>query len=105
MIMLDVDGLPDAAAAERMRDVFAADSCSGRVRQSGRAGVQGRCADDVPADDAEHKTAFGALAGYWKGRGIALSPGRKDAARLCYVSHDPQAFIRQSAAAAFKWRS
>ena len=28
MILLDVDGLPDAAAAERMRDVFAADSCT-----------------------------------------------------------------------------
>lgn len=105
MILLDVDGLLDAAAAERMRDVFAADpSTVAAFISPGGLGCKAVVRIDVPADDAEHKTAFGALAEHWKGRGIALDPSGKDAARLCYVSHDPQAFIRQRPAAAFKWR-
>lgn len=105
LIVLDVDGLPDAAAAERMRDVFAADSCTVAAFVSpGGLGCKAIVRIDTPADDAEHKQAFAALAEHWKGRGIALDPCGKDAVRLCYVSHDPKAFIRQRPAAAFKWR-
>lgn len=105
MILLDVDGLPDAAAAERMRDVFAADpSTVAAFVSPGGLGCKAIVRIDAPADDAEHKQAFGAVDAHWKGRGIALDPSGKDAARLCYVSHDPQAFIRQSPAAVFRWR-
>ena len=105
MILLDVDGLPDAAAAERMRDVFAADSCTVAAFVSpGGLGCKAVVRIDTPADDAEHKEAFAALEEYWKGRGVTLDHKCKDVARLCYVSHDPQAFIRQRPAAAFRWR-
>ena len=105
LAVLDVDKLPDAAAAERMRDLFAADSCTVAAFISpGGLGCKAIVRIDTPADDAEHKQAFHALAEKWKGRGITLDPSGKDVARLCYMSHDPQAFIRRTPAQAFRWR-
>ena len=105
LILLDVDKLPDAAAAARMRDAFAAHpSTVAAFISPGGLGCKAVVQIDVPANDAEHKQAFAALAEYWKGRGIALDGSGKDAARLCYVSHDPGAFIRPTAAQAFRWR-
>ncbi len=105
MIQMDVDGLPDAAAAGRMRDAFAAESyVVAAFISPGGLGCKAVARIDTPADDPEHKQAFAALEEYWKGRGVTLDHKCKDVARLCYVSHDPQAFIRQRPAAVFKWR-
>lgn len=105
MILLDVDNLPDASAAERMRDTFAGDpaTVAAFISPGGR-GCKAVVRIDTPADDAEHKQAFAALESYWKGKNVVLDPSGKDAARLCYVSHDPQAFIRATPAQAFRWR-
>lgn len=105
LILLDVDGLPDAAAAERVRDTFAADpSTAAAFVSPGGAGCKAVVRVDPPANDAEHKEAFSALAEHWKQRAIILDQSGKDAARLCYVAHDPQAFIRQRPAVVFRWR-
>ena len=105
LIQLDVDDLPNAAAAERMRDAFAAEPyVVAAFISPGGLGCKAVARIDAPADDAEHKQAFAALEELWKGRGVKLDPQCKDVARLCYVSHDPQAFIRQRPAVAFRWR-
>ena len=105
MMQMDADGLPDTAAAERMRDMFAGEPyVVAAFLSPGGLGCKAVARIDPPADDAEHKQAFAALQSHWKGRGVTLDHKCKDVARLCYVSHDPQAFIRQRPAAAFKWR-
>ena len=105
LILLDVDKLPDGAAAERMRDAFAAHpSTVAAFLSPGGVGIKAIARIDAPVDDPEHKQAFAALEVYWKGRGVVLDESGKDICRLCYVSHDPQAFIRQSPAAVFRWR-
>ena len=105
LLQLDVDGLPDTAAAERMRDAFAQEPyVVAAFLSPGGLGCKAVARIDPPADDAEHKRAFAEMEAYWKAREVTIDPKCKDVQRLFYVSHDPKAFIRQRPAAAFKWR-
>ena len=105
LILLDVDKLPDTAAAERVRDALAAHpSTVAAFISPGGLGCKAIARIDAPVDDPEHKQAFAALEVYWKGRGITLDPSGDDICRLSYVSHDAGAFIRRTPAAVFRWR-
>jgi len=51
----------------------------------------------IPADSATHRAAFDAAAKHFAKLGLKLDPATKDPGRLCFVSHDPDAWLRENA--------
>ena len=57
----------------------------------------------VACDEARHRGAWEAAAEHFEQFGLKLDPSTKDPGRLCFVSHDPGAWIRaEHAVVAFK---
>ncbi|MFV0409894.1 MAG: BT4734/BF3469 family protein [Paracoccus sp. (in: a-proteobacteria)] len=54
----------------------------------------------IPADIARHKDSFRGAQEHFAARGLTLDPACKDPVRLCFVSHDPEAWIIEDSAAA-----
>jgi hypothetical protein len=107
MIVADIDGLPTEAEAVKVRDTLARDVHvhAAFISPSGR-GVKALVRVDPCADAGEHEAAFAALGAHFSSRhGIALDTSGKDVSRLCFVSHDPGAFIRKRKALPFMWRT
>jgi len=110
LLVIDIDDLPDSGQAARTRDLMAADRycVAAFVSPSGR-GVKillrvGPCADN----DAQH-AAWQAAVQYLRDEyTLAVSeadPSGKDICRLCFVSHDPDIFIRAGEAEILTQRS
>ena len=56
----------------------------------------------IPACIATHKAAFLVAEAHFAARGLVIDPSCKDAVRLCFVSHDPDAWLRKEAARVFE---
>lgn len=100
----DIDKLT-AEDAVKLRDRLARDphTLAAFVSPSGR-GVKTLVRVAPCADAAEHEAAFAALVAHYADRfGIALDTSGRDVCRLCFASHDSDAFIREGAATPFKW--
>lgn len=106
MVVADLDHLPSPDDAARVRDALAHDAhvVAAFVSPSG-LGVKALVRVESCADAAEHEAAFAALVEHFaQEHGINLDTSGKDVSRLCFVSHDPQAFVREGAARPFAWR-
>lgn len=56
----------------------------------------------IPADPAKHRAAFEAATAYFKqAHGVDADQSGKDVSRLCFLSHDPDAYLRDSDAVEF----
>ena len=106
LVVADVDKLPTADDAAKLRDGLALDPhvCAAFVSPSG-LGVKALVQVEPCASAAEHEQAFAALVTYYADEfGVNLDTSGRDASRLCFVSHDADAFIREGSAKAFAWR-
>ena len=106
LVVADVDKLASAADAAKLRDGLAHDphTQAAFVSPSG-LGVKALVRVESCADGADHEAAFAALVTHYADEfGVNLDTSGKDASRLCFVSHDADAFIREGAARAFAWR-
>jgi|GEM_PF-878695 len=71
---------------------------AGFVTPSG-AGVKGIAR--IPADTATHKAAFHAAEAHFLALGLRIDRACKDTGRLCFVSHDPDAWLHTRPAVEF----
>ncbi len=103
-LILDVDKLPSVHDAEATRDQLGDDvhTLASFVSPSG-LGAKAVIAIDRPKDAEEHKAAFRAVVEYWRERGVEADTSGQDVSRLCFVSHDEHAIVKDTAAP-FKWR-
>ena len=106
-VVVDLDNLPGIADASSVRDTLALDSATlAAFISPGGRGVKALVAVETCTDAAEHEAAFAAIAkDYAERHQMNLDPSGKDVSRLCFVSYDPDAFIRKGPAAVFKWRN
>jgi len=106
LVVADVDKLPSAADAAKLRDELAHDPHAQAVFVSPSGlGVKALVRVESCADAVAHEAAFAALVEHFaQAHGVNLDTSGKDVSRLCFVSHDPQAFVRDGAARAFAWR-
>jgi hypothetical protein len=72
---------------------------AGFITPSG-AGVKGLAR--IPADPGAHKAAFAVAEKYFAALGLVIDKACKDAVRLCFVSHDPDAWMREEPAVPFQ---
>lgn len=103
-LILDIDGLTDPHAAEATRDKLAEDAhtLASFVSPSG-LGAKAVIAIDRPKNADEHKAAFLAVVDYWRKRGVEADTSGQDVSRLCFVSHDEHAVVKD-ASTPFEWR-
>lgn len=107
LVVTDLDHLPSPEDAARVRDALAHDAhvVAAFVSPSG-LGVKALVRVEPCADAAEHEAAFAALLEHFaQEHGINLDTSGKDVSRLCFVSHDPGAFVREGVARPFAWRT
>lgn len=94
MLQIDLDAKdnPGWSVAE-MREVLLADPhiIAGFVTPSGE-GVKGVAR--ITADATTHKAAFLAAEAHFSALNLTIDKSCKDPVRLCFVSHDPDAWIR-----------
>ncbi len=105
-VVVDLDNLPGPEEAAKVRDTLAHDpaTVAAFISPSG-CGVKALVAVETCADAAEHEAAYAEIAkDYAKRHGLNLDTSGKDVSRLCFVSHDPGAFIRPGPAAPFAWK-
>lgn len=62
------------------------------------SGVGAKAVIRIPADVAQHRAAFEAAAEHFAAAGLKLDPSTKDPGRLCFVSWDPEAWMRDGLA-------
>lgn len=106
VVVADLDHLPSREDAARTRDALAQDAhvVAAFVSPSGR-GVKALVRVDAVADADEHAEAFAKLVEHFaQAHGVKLDTSGKDVSRLCFVSHDPDAFIREGEAEPLAWR-
>jgi hypothetical protein len=102
LLQIDLDGKdnPDWTVAEMVAALKADPYIqAGFITPSG-AGVKGLAR--IPADAANHKAAFLVAEAHFATSGLVIDPSCKDAVRLCFVSHDPDAWLRKEAARVFE---
>lgn len=56
----------------------------------------------IPAEASTHKAAFLAAEAHFKTLNLKIDPSCKDPVRLCFVSHDPGAWLRMDTSAMFE---
>ena len=97
LLQLDFDAKdhPGMSVAEILRKVAAAPSVVACFLSLSGDGVKAivRC----PANLDTHAGSWLAAEADFAKRGLILDPSTKDACRLCFVSYDPQAFMREDA--------
>jgi len=94
LLQIDLDAKDNIGwGRDDMRAVLQADPrmVAVFVTPSG-AGVKGVAR--IPADAATHKAAFLAAEAHFKTLNLKIDPSCKDPVRLCFVSHDPDAWMR-----------
>lgn len=106
LVVADLDHLPSTEDAERVRDALAQDPhvVAAFVSPSG-LGVKALVRVDAVADADEHAEAFTKMVEHFaRAHGLNLDTSGGDVPRLCYVSHDRDAFIRTGEAEPLAWR-
>jgi len=98
LLQIDLDAKDNPGwTVEAMREALLADPhiMAGFVTPSGE-GVKGVAC--VPQDASQHKAAFLVAEAYFAKQGLTIDPSCKDPVRLCFVSHDPGAWLKDFAA-------
>lgn len=94
VLCLDFDGL-----GERLEEVRASlvedDHVLAVFRSLGGDGLKAICPTDAN-DQASHEKAYAAALAHFKALGPGTDTSCRDVCRLCYVSHDPDLFLRPS---------
>jgi hypothetical protein len=93
LYQIDVD-LKDnpARPMDEIREVLKADPHVVMVATSPSGGIKAACR--IPADVETHKAAAAAVIQYFAGVGIVIDKGTTDVPRLCFMTHDPEAWLR-----------
>lgn len=102
LVQIDIDPKDNPGwTVEAMRDVLKADPrvVAGFISPSGN-GMKG--VGRIPADNTTHNAAVLAIEAHFKARGLKIDPACKDPVRLCFVSHDPDAWIREDEGEEFR---
>lgn len=99
MLQIDLDAKDNVGwSVDEMREILIADPHVVAVFTSASGeGVKGIGA--IPADVATHRACFLAAEAHFRAMKLAIDPACKDPVRLCFVSHDPEAWIRTGATA------
>lgn len=101
LLQIDLDGKDNPGlTVDEMRAMLMADPhvVAGFVTPSG-AGIKGIAS--IPRDVHGHKAAFLVAEQHFAALGLAIDKSVKDPVRLCFVSHDPQAWLREGPAEEF----
>lgn len=101
LLQIDLDAKDNPTwTVERMVEALQSDPHvqAGFITPSGQ-GVKGLAR--IPADPATHKAAFLAAENHFATLGLSIDKSCKDPVRLCFVSHDPDAWLRPDEAEAF----
>jgi hypothetical protein len=102
LLQIDLDGKDNIGwSLDEMREILQADPrmVAVFVTPSGE-GIKGVAR--IPADPSTHKSAFLAAEAHFKTLNIQIDPSCKDPVRLCFVSHDPDAWLRLDTDAMFE---
>lgn len=93
---MDIDGIDNA---EQVREMFRDDPhVYGAFVSPSGCGVKAIYRIEQPADDADHKRIFDALAARIRERyGLEVDQSGKDISRLCFMGYDPHAWNRDDA--------
>lgn len=94
LLQIDLDAKDNIGwAVEEMREALQADPRMVAVFVSASGeGVKGVAR--IPADPATHRACFLAAEAHFKTRNLVIDPACKDPVRLCFVSNDPDAWMR-----------
>lgn len=99
LLQIDIDGLNGTLDEVRGKLMSDPHMQAVFVTPSGN-GVKGVMR--IPADATRHLDSFLAAESHWRRQGLTIDPATKDPARLCFVSHDPDAWIRPDEAQVFQ---
>jgi hypothetical protein len=102
LLQIDLDAKDNVGwSLDEMREILQADPrmVAVFVTPSG-AGLKGVAR--IPADATTHKSAFLAAEAHFKALNLKIDPSCKDPVRLCFVSHDPGAWLRLDTDAMFE---
>jgi hypothetical protein len=102
LLQIDLDAKDNPGwTVHEMREVLQADPrmVAVFITPSGQ-GVKGVAR--IPTDAANHKAAFLAAEAYFKTINLKIDASCKDPVRLCFVSHDPDAWLRMDTDEEFK---
>lgn len=102
LLQIDLDAKDNIGwTIDEMREILQADPrmVAVFVTPSG-AGIKGVAR--IPKDAANHKAAFLAAEAHFKSLKLTIDPSCKDPVRLCFVSHDPDAWLRMDTSDMFE---
>ena len=102
LLQIDLDAKDNVGwTLDEMREILQADPRMVAVfRSPSGAGIKGVAR--IPKDAANHKAAFLAAEAHFKKLNLIIDASCKDPVRLCFVSHDPDAWLRLDTAAMFQ---
>ena len=102
LLQIDLDAKDNPGwTLETMRETLQADPRMVAVFLSpSGTGIKGVAR--IPKDAANHKAAFLAAEAHFKSLNLKIDPSCKDPVRLCFVSHDPLAWLRLDTDAMFE---
>jgi hypothetical protein len=94
LLQIDLDAKDNIGwSVEEMRDLLARDPRMVAVFVSASGeGVKGVAR--IPADASTHRACFLAAEAHFKSMNLVIDPACKDPVRLCFISHDPRAWLR-----------
>lgn len=102
LLQIDLDAKDNVGwSLEEMREILQADPrmVAVFVTPSGQ-GIKGVAR--IPQDASTHKAAFLAAEAHFRTLNLQIDPSCKDPVRLCFVSHDPAAWLRMDTDAQFE---
>jgi len=102
LLQIDLDAKDNPGkSVKEMREALIADPhiLAVFITPSGN-GVKGIAR--IPADASTHRACFLAAEAHFASLGFKIDPACKDPVRLCFVSHDPQAWMREGEAEMFE---
>lgn len=99
LLQIDIDGKDNPGhTVDEIREILINDPCIQAVFVSPSGeGVKGIAR--VPASVETHAGAYAAAVEHFGAKGLVVDPVASDVVRLCFVSHDPNAWLRESEAA------
>lgn len=94
LLQIDLDAKDNVGwTLDEMREILQADPRMVAVfRSPSGAGIKGVAR--IPKDAANHKAAFLAAEAHFRKLNLVIDASCKDPVRLCFVSHDPAAWLR-----------
>jgi hypothetical protein len=102
LIQIDLDAKDNIGwTVDEMRDALMHDPRVVAVFTSASgAGVKGIAR--VPANVETHRACFLAAEAHFRSMNLTIDPACKDPVRLCFISHDPRAWLRMDGSAMFE---